>query len=316
MPKVSVIVFADNTALVLARCLYSIVIQTLTDTEVIVICNRGAYQCISTCNNFAERHGNVRIVQLDAPSLADAYDTGISKACGKYIMFVKADDFLSPKACELMYDNAIKNDSDLVKCGILQYSSFKDEYYSLKWESNILSKIAESDDVFLLEQHKELLTYHGSVWATLFKTDFISGMKFSEGCGASHQDFAYIIKAMVCASRISVVNDTLYVWNINDAEYPASNTSEALLGIIDPFESIKNWLVERGCFDDYIPELYKQIMIVTMGYYNFMSDELKPVFFKQLQQFYSDVNMFVFPRVTQMFSTPQVRFLIDILKDN
>ena len=53
-----------------------------------------------------------------------------------------------------------------------------------------------------------------------------------------------------------------------------------------------------------------------VGPYNFMSDELKPVFFKHLQQFYSDVNMFVFPQVTQMFSQPQVRFLIDVLKDS
>ena len=316
MPKVSVIVFADNTAHILARCLDNIVRQTLPDVEIIVIRNSCQDDCADICNGFAWQYDNVHALEIQGATLAKAYDAGISMAHGQYIMFVKADDFIAPNACELMYANAVKHDSDLVKCGIVDISSDNEGVFVPKWEEHILAGIVETDEVFSVDRHKELLTYHGAVYATLFKTEFIRDMKFSDGCGAAYQEFAFIIKSMICASRISVIKDSLYFWNIDDRDFPCLNTDENLLKILEPFEATKQWMLARNCFEDYIPEFYKQVMIVTMGFYDFMSDELKPVFFKHLQQFYSDVNMFVFPRVTQMFSQPQVRFLIDVLKDS
>ena len=316
MPKVSVIVFADNTAHILARCLASIVRQTLSDVEVIVIRDGGGDDCATICNGFAQQYDNVHALEVRGATLAKAYDTGISMAHGQYIMFVKADDFIAPNACELMYANAVKHDSDLVKCGIADFSSDKEVFLIPKWEEGILGNIPETDEVFTLDRHKELLTYHGAVYATLFKTEFIRDMKFSDGCGAAYQEFAFIIKSMICATRISVVKDWLYLWNINAAEYAVPGTSETLIGILEPFEAAKQWMIAHDCFDNYMAEFYKQVMIITMGFYEFISDNYKPEFFKRLQQFYSDVNMFIFPRVSCMFSQAQVRFLIEILKDN
>ncbi len=316
MPNVSVVIFVAGPAPYLSGCLDSVVNQTLPDVEIVLVCGALSEQASGICTDFKNRYNDIKIVHTDVSKLSDAYDMGVSASTGRYIMFVKSEDFIAPNACEIMFNNAIKNDSDVVRCGLAQFSAKYNKFYSLAWEDAILSEISSTNSVVVLKDSKVLLTCHGSVWATLFRADFIRHIRFTEDCGTLYQEFAVIIKALICASRISVMTDVLYFSNIDDSENPIIKKDEDLLRITEPFEAAKQWMLARNCFDDYIPEFYKQVMIVTMGFYEFMSDDLKPAFYKRLQQFYSDVNMFVFPRVTQMFSTPQVRFLIDILKDN
>ena len=319
MPKVSVIVFVVGAAPFLSECLDSIAKQTLPDIEIVLVCGALTDQASMVCAEFKEMHNNVKIVHTDSDKLSNAYDTGIAIASGRYIMFIKSEDLIQPKACELMYVDAIKNDSDLVKCGLIHISRYEKKAQILNWEEWILSTIKPEDVPFQLSKYKHLLTYHGAVWMTLFRTDFIKTMKFAEGCGSEYQEYAFMIKSLIKAQRISVVRENLYLWcidDLNDADYPIVKKGEDLFRILEPFEAAKQWMLSRGCFEDFIPEFYKQVMIVTKGFYEIIPNELKPKFYKLLQQFYSDINMFVFPQVTQMFSSPQVQFLIDILKDS
>lgn len=316
MPKVSVIVFVVGAAPFLSECLDSIAKQTLPDIEIVLVCGALSERASGICADFKNKYNNIRIVHTDISKLSDAYDMGVSASCGQYIMFVKAEDFIAPNACEMMFNNAIKNDSDVVRCGLAQFSAKQNKLYSLAWEDAVLSEISSTNTAFVLKDRRFLLTCCGSVWATLFRADFIRNIRFTEDCGTLYQEFAVIIKALICASRISVIADALYFSNIDVSDDFGIKNDKDLLRITEPFEAAKQWMLSRDCFDDYIPEFYKQVMIVTMGFYEFMSDDLKPAFYKLLQQFYSDVNIFVFPRVTQIFSAPQVRFLIDVLKDN
>lgn len=316
MPNISVIIFVDGSASDLSQCLDSVVNQTLTDIEIILVCGALSEHVSGICSDFKNRYNNIKIIHTDNSNLADAYDMGVTASNGRYIMFIRAEDFIAPNACEIMFNDAVKNDSDLVKCGFVQHSRHENKTLILNWEEWILSTIKPEDIPFQLSKYKILLAYNGAVWMTLFKADFIKTMKFTEGCGSAYQEYAFVIKCLVCAQRISVVSDKLYFWNIDNSDTAVIKGDENLLRIIEPFEAAKQWMISQDCFDEYITEFYKQVMIITKGFYETASDKLKPVFYKRLQQFYSDINMFVFPQVSEMFSAPQVRFLIDILKDN
>ena len=316
MPQVSIIVYVKNISCFLPRCLDSIINQTLRDIEIIVFEDGSTDDSPAICDDYGAKYDNVNVIHTENRGLPYAYDTAVSMARGRYVLFVKSDDFIAPNTCEIMYENANRHDSDIVKCGIVQYSERDGKVLALNWERWILSEVAAQDTPFALTDHKILLTYHGAVWGTLFKSDFIRTLKFSEGCGNCFQEYAFIIKSMICAKRISVVLDELYFWNIDPTDFFNPRGNPVLLQSMEPFVASKKWMLEKGCFEEYIPEFYKAVMLITMGFYEYISDDLKPEYFKVLQQFYSDMNMFVFPRVTSLFSRTQVQFLIDIMKDN
>ena len=165
MPKVSVIVLAYNTELYIARCLDSLVSQTMEDIEIIVVddCSTDGTPVILA--NYASNDTRIRIVrhERNCGSLWGR-KTGVDASTGDYIMFVDGDDAVEKNCCERLYGVALELESDLVICGY----TLVDITGSVSHKMNRLSYGSDSSAYI-----KSLLKYEvlHVLWGKLYQKD-------------------------------------------------------------------------------------------------------------------------------------------------
>lgn len=117
MVKVSVIVPIYNAEQYLEKCLDSIVAQTLSDIEIILIDDGSTDGSAEICRKYLDDE-RVSYFFKENEGLAAARQDGIERASGEYVGFVDSDDWIEPDMYEKMYDAAKTNGADVVMCGI------------------------------------------------------------------------------------------------------------------------------------------------------------------------------------------------------
>jgi len=116
-PKVSIIIPIFNVGKHLRPCLDSASNQSLREIEIICVNDGSTDDSLAIIREF--ERSDPRIILIDQPNggVASARNAGLDRAKGKYIRFLDGDDLLPLNACEILYDFAEKNGSDLLVCG-------------------------------------------------------------------------------------------------------------------------------------------------------------------------------------------------------
>ena len=127
MKKVSVIVPVYNSHDTLARCLTSLVNQTLEDIEIIVINDASTDDSWDIMLSFESRYPEKLIIingDVNRGS-GGARNQGFDIASGEYIGLVDSDDYVASNMFELLYNKAKETDADIVDCGFYSESTGK-----------------------------------------------------------------------------------------------------------------------------------------------------------------------------------------------
>lgn len=112
MPQISIIVPVYNTENYLRTCLNSILAQTLTDWEAILVDDGSKDQSGAICNEYAERDSRFVVVHKKNEGVSAARNDGLNAAKGCWVSFVDSDDFLEENYFENLY-HPIRNDSQV-----------------------------------------------------------------------------------------------------------------------------------------------------------------------------------------------------------
>ena len=116
--KISVIVPAYNVATLLPRCLDSILKQTYTNLEVIVIDDGSMDETGRVIAQYAEKDPRIKAVRKQNEGLVAGRETGIQLATGEYIGFVDGDDEIAPDFYKRLLNNAVQFNADISHCGL------------------------------------------------------------------------------------------------------------------------------------------------------------------------------------------------------
>lgn len=114
--RISVIVPIYNVAAYLPRCLDSLLSQTLTDFQLILVNDGSTDHCGEICDSYAARDPRITVIHKENGGLSSARNAGLEKAEGEFISFVDSDDWLHPQFLELMFHFQQTGDYDLVIC--------------------------------------------------------------------------------------------------------------------------------------------------------------------------------------------------------
>lgn len=141
MYKVSVIIPVYNSENYLEKCLSSILTQTLTDIEIILIDDGSTDSSLEIIKQYSKKYNNVKYKTKENEGQAVARNIGIEMATGEFISFVDSDDYIESTMLEKLYTKAQKEDSDIVICDYIeQYSNKKILRKSLYVDSDNLKK--------------------------------------------------------------------------------------------------------------------------------------------------------------------------------
>ncbi len=112
-PEVSVIIPVYNSEKYLGECLESVLAQTLKQIEIICVDDGSQDRSLTIISEYAERDARIQIVRQAHKGVSAARNTGIRKACGKYLYFMDCDDLLEPEALKLLYERAERDSLDI-----------------------------------------------------------------------------------------------------------------------------------------------------------------------------------------------------------
>ena len=114
---ISVIVAAFNVEKYLDRCIKSLVMQTYSHLEIILVDDGSSDRSGSICDDWARRDERIKVIHKNNGGISDARNVGIRKAHGKWLGFVDADDYISPTMYERLYQH--RTEKGMTVCGFL-----------------------------------------------------------------------------------------------------------------------------------------------------------------------------------------------------
>ena len=119
---VSVIVPIYNTEKHLKNCIESIINQTYTNLEIILVNDGSTDNSPIICDSYANIDNRIKVVNILNMGVSNARNQGLRSSTGKYIQFVDSDDFIDKDMIEILVNNIESQNADIVMCGIKRVS--------------------------------------------------------------------------------------------------------------------------------------------------------------------------------------------------
>jgi glycosyltransferase involved in cell wall biosynthesis len=190
----------------LPRCLDSILAQTYTNLEIVLVNDGSTDDSGKICNQYAKKDDRIRVIHKNNEGIASARNRLIQEARGTLFMFVDSDDYISQSAAASMLARMQKDESDLV---FGKYISFhddgtRDDTYC-KWMKNaVLSK----KEAFHRLENKE--TFWFGTWGKLYKAELFADIVFPPLiCGEDTWVFPLILEQ---CDKVSILNQDVYYY--------------------------------------------------------------------------------------------------------
>lgn len=222
-PKISIIVPCYGVEKYLDRCLSSIINQTFSDLEIILVDDCSPDNTPQICDEWAKKDSRIKVVHKGKnEGLGFARNTGLKIASGEYVAFVDSDDFVDITMYETLYKATNDGTIDVVYCGLRierkdgTWQCFHDFDTITLFDSNKAGRVALS---FI---HQSELTLQQrlfmSVWHGLYKRRLIQelNLQFYSEREILSEDLPFQIEFCMNASLIKFIPDYLYTYCFNE----------------------------------------------------------------------------------------------------
>ncbi len=232
---ISVIVPIYKVQDYLKECIESIINQTYSDIEVILVDDGSPDRCPQMCDEWAKRDSRIRVVHKKNGGLSSARNAGLDVAKGEYISFVDSDDFICKDALENLY-NRIKDDKSIgITSGLIyRYQDSSISNFKAQWLCSKEIVIPASE--FLLETMSQKTSY--TVWNKLYRRDVIGNTRFREGRNNEDTLFMYDLGKNIAILNVCMVEIPHYVYYYRYREDSICTTAKIPLAIdiLDNYE--------------------------------------------------------------------------------
>ena len=113
-PLVTVVLPIYNVEQCLSRCIDSVLNQTYSHLDIILVDDGSPDGCPAICDAYAERDARIRVIHKENGGLSSARNAGIDNATGQYILFIDSDDYVEPNYVETHIQAMVDNHADIV----------------------------------------------------------------------------------------------------------------------------------------------------------------------------------------------------------
>lgn len=120
---ISVIVPVYNVEHYLNRCVDSILAQTCSDLEILLVDDGSTDNSGAICDAYARQDARVQVIHKKNGGLSDARNCGIEHAKGRYFCFVDSDDGIAPQMIEVLYRNLLNAGADVSAVALRSFST-------------------------------------------------------------------------------------------------------------------------------------------------------------------------------------------------
>lgn len=279
-PKISVIVPVYNAEKYLRRCIDSILAQTFTDFELLLIDDGSKDKSGEICDEYAKKDNRIKVYHKANEGISATREYGISKANGEYIQFVDSDDWITNEMLELMYYKAMSLNADIVGCNFIEV--YKDH-------NNVVRTYYQSSDEFV---RAIISSDWGVLWKLLTKKELYikNNIHFPIGINGG-EDYFVCVKLFVFASKVISIDKALYYYNrMNESSLMNNITKTKIQYQIDATIAVEDFLNSQGLLTKYENEILKRKFYAKLPIL-----KINPLIWKRLfpeaNRFYNKCNI-------------------------
>ena len=171
----SVIVPIYNMEKYLDKCIKSIINQTYTNLEIILIDDGSKDSSYSICEKYKEKDDRIKVYRKENGGLSDAKNFGISKANGEFLTFVDADDWIDVNMYEVMLKQMKEKNAEISICG--RYIEYENGA-SKKWKNNTYLEMNKKEALIYLNSFYD---FDMASWDKIYKTELFNNIRFPVG---------------------------------------------------------------------------------------------------------------------------------------
>ena len=212
-PQLSIIVPVYNVEKYLARCIDSILNQSFTDFELLLIDDGSKDSSGSICDAYAEKDSRIRVFHKENGGVSSARNVGLDNANGEWIYFVDSDDELKDSGIKTMI-GCISDEVDMVLAGIEEYFEDGSLIYSVSVKINELMSPSESVQI-CYEKYSRYYRYLGYMCIRLFRKKIIEDhrIRFDESISVK-EDTLFIIQYLCnCSGKTFFTTEPVYKYH-------------------------------------------------------------------------------------------------------
>ncbi len=214
MVDISVIIPVYNVEKYLSQCIESVLNQSKSNIEIICINDGSTDRSFEILEEYQKNDKRISIINTPNRGLSLARNEGINAAQGKYVYFVDSDDWIIPKALELMFDAAEENSLEILYVGIFPFADDEDyvemaKNRELSYQINGTYEAVLSGKGLLCEMEKND-DFRVVAYSSFFLLSFINEKHLSFYPGILHEDNLFTYQAFIYASRAGVLKENVY----------------------------------------------------------------------------------------------------------
>ena len=262
---ISVVVPIYNVEKYLRLCLDSLLMQTYTNFEVLMINDGSPDDSANICKEYLAKDRRFQYFEKENGGLSDARNYGIEHSKGEYITFVDSDDWLKETFLEDLYEAITRTGADIALSTYIIYDDFQSvynipvigEYYEHIWMS----------DEFIRElpQLEMKDNSYSTSWAKLFKKELFCTIRFPKG--KLIEDTRTNIKLFLESSRLVYINKCLYFYRIRGGSIIQTITEKLLKDVLDTLIERLSLVTMKGLYSN----IYKETLLESLKYRSYQA---------------------------------------------
>lgn len=259
---ISIIVPIYNGEKYLKKCIDSILSQTYTQLEVILVDDGSSDGSLDICRHYEKSDKRIIVLHKENGGLSDARNAGLRIASGEYITFIDCDDYVHKDMLYIMCRELQKYNADFVTCGLIRLAEGDDVATDCK---------VDFTDVKVYNKDIALLHIHSDVNVTgpgkLYKRKLFDNLQYE--LGRYHEDEFMIHQLIYLCKRVVAIQNGYYFYvahqNSIMADFSYKRLCDALDALTERLYFVKMHKWEAvfhftvNTFFDYVMQSYREL---------------------------------------------------------
>jgi len=247
---ISIVIPVYNVEKYLEDCMESVLAQTYTDFQILLVDDGSADACPAICDAYAAQDSRVQVIHKANGGLSDARNAGTEKAAGEWIFYLDSDDYLEKNALETLVKLQQEYQSDIV---ISNYSYLYDDHEdAAEMQYRITTELDNHSAMEALVTGK----IQNFAWGKLIRTDTAKRHAFPEG---------KIFEDHYWTHEVFAEADTVVFCPIPLIHYRQRQNSISYTMNIERLDILDGWSVRTEFLEKNYPDLVPEYKEFTAG---------------------------------------------------
>ena len=240
---ISVIVPVYNVEDYLEECINSILSQTYTNLEILIVNDGSTDNSLEILQKFSQKDSRISVFTTENGGLSSARNYAIDRANGKYFTFIDSDDYIEENYIEYLMESLIDNEADI---------SIVNSYHMINGKRKDIINNDGSVSIFsrrevlekMYSKENDFIGILQSAQGKLYKKKLFNNIRYP--LGKKYEDAFTTYKLYLNSEKIVYTNIALYAYRIREGSILRSGYSLSNLDVLEMFEERINILENNG----------------------------------------------------------------------